>query len=181
MNIENEKPKQKNKVQGCLKICAYGFCGLMCLILFITMISEGDKETKETDNLPVSDIEWSEISSIYGQNSDKTDLQKENTWKKYKGKKIQWTGKVHEIEKSFGTLQMQVVMNRSNNTVHFGDNSFSSPLLDVSRVEVVVFLKDSETEKASNLESSSSVTFEGILDDWDPIIIDNGIIVKNKE
>lgn len=76
---------------------------------------------------------------------------------------------------------MQVVMNRSNNTVHFGDNSFSSPVLDVSRVEVVVFLKDSETEKASNLESSSSVTFEGILDDWDPITIDNGIIVKNKE
>lgn len=76
---------------------------------------------------------------------------------------------------------MQVVMNRSNNTVHFGDNSFSSPVLDVSRVEVVVFLKDSEAEKASNLESSSSVTFEGILDDWDPITIDNSIIVKNKE
>lgn len=102
MDIENEKPKQKNKAQGCLKVCAYGFCGLMCLILFITMISEGDKETEETDNLLVSDIEWSEISSIYGQNSDKTDLQKENTWKKYKGKKSNGLGKSMRLRNPSG-------------------------------------------------------------------------------
>lgn len=66
---------------------------------------------------------------------------------------------------------MQVVRNRSPDTIHVGGNSFSSPLLDVSRVEAVMFPKDSKTERASHSERSSSVTFKGILDDWGPITV----------
>lgn len=173
--------EKKEKSMGCLKIGSYAFCGIMCLFVFIVVLTEGGPKSKESDKLPISDIEWREIGSIYGQDSNATDLQKEQSWKKYKGKKVKWRGKVYEVEKYWGTLQMQIIMGGGGNTVYFGEHSFSSSNINFVRPEVIVVLKDSETEKAAELKSSDYVTFEGILSDWDSqpsVTVDEGAIIK---
>ena len=112
----------------------------------------------------ISGITWREIDKIYNIQSKYTDLQKKELWKKYKGKRVKWHGKVSSISEGFfGGLNLQVKMNR---------NTFTSDLL--------IELDDSQKDKALTLSENSSITFSGILSDWGsilPITIDDGKIL----
>lgn len=49
----------------------------------------------------VSKVTWQEIDRIYNLSSEFTDIQKEEYWKGYKGKRVQWSGTVTDISDSF--------------------------------------------------------------------------------
>ena len=105
-------------------------------------------------------ISWSEINSIYNIKSRDTDLQKKEQWKRFKGKRVNWSGEVASISDGFGGLTLQIKMNSS---------AFVSDLL--------IRLKRSERAKALRLQKGDSVTFSGKLDDWGtlmPITLDDG-------
>jgi hypothetical protein len=127
-------------------------------VLFATACEESKPES------PISDIHWSTIDSIYNLKYKKTDLQKDERWKEFKGLKVRWTGTVTSVSESFGSLTLQVKMN---------PDTWISDLL--------IKLKDSERAAATRLNKGDSVTFTGILDNWGsllPITLKNGEIVN---
>lgn len=165
---------EKKKTSGCLKVTLIigGFGVLVvggCVALFGVTANDVDKKEKSEiariGSEPVSDIQWEEVDKIYNLKSDYTELQKKESWKNYKGKKVRWTGTVSSVGETFGTLQLQVKLN---------PNTFTS--------DVLVSLKDSSKAEALKLRKGDAVTFEGILDDWGtlmPVTLDHGIIVNN--
>jgi hypothetical protein len=104
-------------------------------------------------DVPLSSISWSEIDAIYNLKNKYTDLQKDESWKQYKGKKIRWSGTVSSVADSFGSLSLQVKMN---------PDTFTS--------DVLVTLKESQKSKALTLKEGDFVTFTGILDRWGSIL-----------
>jgi len=112
---------------------------------------------------PISDVEWSEINKIYNLNSNYTDFQKDEIWKKYKGKKVKWRGQVSDVSKGlFGGLTLQVKMNRK---------SFTS--------DVLINLSKSSEPAALQLKKREIVTYIGVLKSWGsflPITLDDGVL-----
>lgn len=129
----------------------------------------------------MSNLTWSEVGKIYGNDSDATEIFKKDKWKDFEGKKVRWTGKVSEIESTLGVLSMSIVM-RPSNTVSFGGMSYSSDDISFSPPEVLVILKKSEKEKGLKYKVGNIIEFEGILDDWSDlqshVEITNGIIIE---
>ena len=171
-----EMVKEKNGevfMKGCLivsaVIVALGILAFVgCSALFITaakqVADEQQAEIEQAKVAPISDITWEEIDRIYNSDSDFTELQKNEHWKNYKGKKVKWSGKVSHISETFGTLSLQVKLNPS---------TFTS--------DVLVRLKESERQDAINLSEGDPVMFVGILDDWGtilPVTLDHGEIVE---
>lgn len=113
--------------------------------------------------IPLSYISWSELDAIYNVKSAYTDLQKDEYWKKYQGKKVRWTGTVKSISDSFGSLNLQLKMN--SDTLLIAD--------------VYVRLKNTERSKALKLHEGDSISFTGILGKWGsllPITLNDGEI-----
>ena len=107
-------------------------------------------------------VSWYEINAIYNLNSRNTDLQKKEEWKRFKGKKVTWTGQVASVSDGFMGVTLQIKMN---------PDTFTSDLL--------ISLKRSERSKAAQLHQGDSITFSGRLDDWGtlmPITLDQGEI-----
>lgn len=139
-------------------------------------------EEKDTSKIPLSNLTWSEVGEIYGNDSKTTEIFKKDKWKDFEGKKVRWTGKVSEIETTLGTLSMSIIMG-SSNTVSLGGMSYSSDDISFSSPEVLVILKISEKEKGLKYKVGESIEFEGILDDWSDdlqshVEITNGIIIE---
>lgn len=165
--------EKKSAKKGCLiaaivivviTILGFGGCALLVGGVANEVSNTMAAEELEIANAPVSEIPWSELNEVYHLKSTKTDLQKDEIWKKYKGKKIQWTGEVSSISETFGSLQLQVKMNKS---------TFTS--------DVIVTLKDSDRSKAVSLSEGDSVTFQAILSSWGslmPITLNKGIIIE---
>jgi hypothetical protein len=108
-------------------------------------------------------ISWNEIDQIYNISNGATDLQKKEAWKRFKGKKVTWSGRVSEISDGFTGLTLQVKMN---------SNTLTS--------DVIIRLKKSARDKALQLRQDEYVEFSGHLDDWGsimPITIDDGEIL----
>lgn len=151
---------------GCLKKILMGVGALVVLAVIGVMISGRGGATNKTAtaNIPLSDISFTELDEIYQVGSKYTDIQKDENWKKYDGKKVKWSGTIAEISETFGTLQLQVKMK---------DDTFTSDLL--------IKLKEEQKDKALKLSVGDSVTFIGILDDWGtlmPITLSDGEIVQ---
>jgi len=133
-----------------------------CALLIGTAANEVAEEERRVEEAPISSIEWREIDAIYNLKNNYTDLQKKELWKKYKGKKVQWTGKVSSVSDTFGSLSLQIKMN---------PETFTSDLL--------ITLDDKERANAISLREGDSVTFTGILNDWGtlmPITLERGKI-----
>lgn len=94
-----------------------------------------------------------QINDIYKLKSLETDLQKDEAWKRFKGKKVKWTGTVSSVSETFGSLILQVKMNR---------DTFTSDLH--------INLLDSQKSRALSLTKGDSVTFTGVLDKWGSLV-----------
>lgn len=46
----------------------------------------------------ISPIEWLEVEEIYGINSKLTDLQQSELWRRYEGRRVEWTGEVYQVQ-----------------------------------------------------------------------------------
>jgi hypothetical protein len=123
--------------------------------------AEAPREPSRAE-VPLSSIPWSELNAIYNLKSTYTDLQKDEHWKTYKGKKVQWTGTVSSVSDSLGSLSLQVKMNP-----------------DTWTSDLIVTLKDSQKATAMALKKGDSVTFTGVLSRWGsllPISLKEGVI-----
>ena len=156
---------------------------IVASVVVLTGITSCDvsPEEKDTSKIPLSNLTWSEVGKIYGNDSDATEIFKKDKWKDFEGKKVRWTGKVSEIESTLGVLSMSIVM-RPSNTVSFGGMSYSSDDISFSPPEGLVILKKSEKEKGLKYKVGNIIEFEGILDDWSDlqshVEITNGIIIE---
>jgi hypothetical protein len=112
-----------------------------------------------------SPISWREVDSIYNLRSNKTDLQKDEEWKRFKGQRVTWSGKVSAVSDGwFSGFTMQVKMNP-----------------DTLTSDLLIRLKESEKLKAIQLHEGDRVRFTGILNDWGsllPITIHEGEIIQ---
>lgn len=130
----------------------------------LALLLSGACDNTPKPDPPISDIDWSLINAIYNLKYKKTDLQKDERWKEFKGRKVKWTGEVTSVgESMFGGLELQVKMN---------PDTWTSDLL--------IDLKDSQRSRATRLNKGDLVTFTGILDSWGsilPITLKDGEIV----
>lgn len=112
----------------------------------------------------LSALQWAELDAIYDARSSYSDLQKNDIWKKYKGKRVQWSGQVVSVDDSWGSLTVQIKM---------------SPYTIIS--DVMLHLRSSERNKALKLVVHGPVNYRGTLDDWGtlmPFSLTDGEIVQ---
>jgi len=102
---------------------------------------------------PLSSITWPEVDAIYNLKSKNTDLQKDELWRRYKDKKVKWSGKVSSVSESFGSLKLQVKMNP-----------------DTLTSDLIIKLDASQKSTALSLTKGDSVTFTGVLDKWGSLL-----------
>ncbi len=111
----------------------------------------------------ISSITWQQVDLIYNLKSSSTDMQKENAWKGFKGKRVRWSGTVSEVsEGMLGGLSLQVKMNP-----------------DTLTSDLLITLKKTEKQNAARLSKGMSVNFSGVLNNWGtimPITLDDGQI-----
>ena len=134
------------------------------MLLFVLLAFGSGDSSSSSSSTTVSNISWSEVDQIYNLKGKSTDLKKEEEWKRFKGKKVQWTGTVSAISETFGTLSLQIKMNPS---------TFTSDL--------IISLKEDQRSKAINYSEGDRVTFTGILKDWGtltPISLSDGEIIE---
>lgn len=127
-------------------------------------VSQPQRAPAET-YVPTSAISWREIDEIYSLKSEQTDLRKDELWKQYKGKKIEWTGNVTAVADSWGSLTMQIKMNA-----------------DTWTSDLIITLKKTEKDKAIRFKEGDTVTFRGVLNRWGtvmPISLNEGEIVSS--
>lgn len=137
-----------------LKVFGYIGIGIAIIIVIIAIAVEHSKSKakyeQKIDEMPISDIKWEDLNTIYNAASRYTDVQKEETWKNYKGKKVRWTGNVREISDGDpATVIMQKI---------WGD------MPDITSLDVVVKLRNTEKSKLSHYSKGSTITVSGILD-----------------
>ena len=175
--IKQTPPKKNNLLKSCLTIIGALVIGWIALITIVSiLIAASPEKTKSSTvttqsspptntvisdpisvpikpSIEISNISWDEISTIYGLNSNYTDIQKDEHWKKYKGRYIKWNGTVSEISKNWGTYTLQVKMNP-----------------DTIGADLIIYLKDTQKDKALSLSVGQSVTFIGEMDEWGTLL-----------
>jgi len=114
---------------------------------------------------PPSAISWREVNAIYNLSSKYTDLQKDEAWKRYKGQRVKWVGKVEEIKEGWlGGLSLMVKMNRSTWTC-----------------DLMIDLKREQKAAAMSIHKGAIIEFTGTLDQWGsllPITVEDGEIIS---
>lgn len=114
----------------------------------------------------ISGVSWQEINAIYHAGSKVTDLQKDERWKEFKGKRVRWAGKVSSVSDGWTGLSLQVKMNK---------DTFTSDL--------IVKLRVSEKSKAMKFREGERVTFVATLESWGtllPVSLVDGEIIEAK-
>jgi len=118
-------------------------------------------EQERTGKIPVSDILW---ETMYNERKGKTELQQNELWKKYSGKKVRWSGSVSSVRESYGNLLLEI------------DNESS-----IAAVRIILY-KD-ERQKALAVQLGQNVTITGIINSWkneSPIVLTNGQIINHE-
>lgn len=119
------------------------------------------KEPTKTEQTPekkaepeVSKITWKEIDSVYNLKSKFTDAQKEEKWKEYEGKIIEWTGEVSDISEGWTSgYNLLIKMNQSTLT-H----------------DLQIGLDDSQKEKVLKVSKGDKIKFRGKLNEWGSLL-----------
>jgi hypothetical protein len=137
---------------GALLLCCVGGIAFVAYVVSVGQKAQQARQ-EQAKQSPISDITWEEIDQIYNLKSSATNLQKEEAWKKYKGKKVKWQGTVSSMSETFGTLQLQIKMNPATLTS-----------------DLLMRLNDDQREKALKLSKGDRVTFVGVLDEWGAIM-----------
>ncbi len=122
------------------------------------------EEAAAAELAKISDLSWEEFDSIYNLMSDWTEIQKEEKWKEFKGKTVQWTGEVVDVDDSFGGLNLSMRMNR-----------------DTLTFDLMLSVNADSKPMALELRKGEIVTFRGELSRWGsllPTLLKDGSIVK---
>jgi hypothetical protein len=132
---------------------------LILIILFVILGCGGGQNSSSSansDTAPaVSSITWADYDKIYGAKSKTTDMQKEQSWKDFEGKRVAWSGEVAEVSNgTFGGVNISIKMDK--------DTIISDIDLEVK--------KDYEGA-ASKLTKGSKISFVGTLKSYGGAIL----------
>lgn len=113
----------------------------------------------------LSPAQWSEMEELYGANSKLTDLQKSELWRRYEGRRIEWTGEFCRVadDESLCIRMSQ------------GTQSFD--------VNLKLVLTTAAQKRVKQLTSGEMIVFRGTflsLDTWTPIRLGYGDIVNGR-
>ncbi len=98
----------------------------------------------------LSPITWNQYDSIYNLKSSSTDMQKEQSWGSFKGKRVSWSGEVAEVSKgTFGGVTVSIKMNK-----------------DTLTSDVRLKLKKGYETAAASLVKGARVKYVGTLENY---------------
>ncbi len=130
------------------------------LVLLLVILGCGGQNSSSTSNSApatqeISSITWASYDKIYGSDAKTTDMQKEQSWKDFQGKRVAWSGEVAEVSNgTFGGLQVSIKMNKT---------TFVS--------DISLELKKEFHDAASKLTKGSKISFVGTLKSYGGAIL----------
>jgi hypothetical protein len=132
---------------------------VLLIALFVILGCGGDQNSSSTSNSAtapaVSSITWADYDKIYGVKSKTTDMQKEQSWKDFQGKRVAWSGEVAEVSNgTFGGLQVSIKMDK-----------------DTIISDINLELKKDYEDAASKLTKGSRLNFVGTLKSYGGAIL----------
>jgi hypothetical protein len=108
--------------------------------------------------LPVSGITWNQLNDTFRTMENMTELQREEKWKEFSGKKVKWTGTVLSVDDSWGlVMKLDMAHLDSDQLVNWNPYESLQGAVDVQ-------LDESDRSRALALNAGSSVTVVGVLD-----------------
>lgn len=120
-------------------------------------------KTGSPDNVPVSLISWSDVTSFLDDKS-RTDLQKVEAWKdQFQGKKVSWGGLVVNARDTYSGPEVEIRMEEVSGPA---TPSVAKPGSDRSRTvspTVHLELEENERQAALSLKRGDRISFVGIL------------------
>lgn len=168
------KAKTSPLAMGCGVLILLGFGFSVCVGSGLEAVSEARTKAKaevkisKSKPVKISNLTFDELDEIYSLSSKRTDLQKDEYWKGYKGQRVQWSGEVTDISKGFlGGLSLQIKMKPS---------TFVSDL--------IIELRKDQESKALKISQGDTITFTGTLNRWGsimPISLNDGVINSGSE
>lgn len=130
------------------------------LVLLFVILGCGGQNSSSTTNsasagAEISTITWADYNKIYGSDAKTTDMQKEQSWKDFQGKRVAWSGEVAEVSNgAFGGLQVSIKMDKA------------TLVSDIS-----LALKKEYEDAASKLTKGSKIKFVGTLKSYGGAIL----------
>ncbi|MGH9818607.1 MAG: hypothetical protein ACRD43_00455 [Pyrinomonadaceae bacterium] len=123
----------------------------LLVLLFVILGCGGQNSSSTSNSAPasneISSITWADYDKIYGSDAKTTDMQKEQSWKDFQGKRVAWSGEVAEVSNgTFGGLEVSVKMDKA------------TLVSDIS-----LELKKEYEDAASKLTKGSKIKFAGTL------------------
>lgn len=119
---------------------------------------------------------FQELERRFGERASLTSYQKKEEWRKYKGKTVQWRGKIENVQKAMFSENVQVYVILTEKPSQWEIESLSMHDVDgmadmmmryAEIPNVQVTMKSSQREKAGRLRKGQMVTFRAVLDDYD--------------
>ncbi|MHC4598824.1 MAG: hypothetical protein ACYS47_07460 [Planctomycetota bacterium] len=147
----------------CLVLSSFLFCAKVVSDVSDELEKEQERKATaeaEAQKTPVSSLTFDEVFGVYRSDNVKTDLQKDEAWKKYQGKKVKWSGVVREVTKKEGLWGQKAGFEMVVELRYSKSGAFDDFMV------AVVTLMESEKEKALELSQGNRVTFTGFLDRW---------------
>ena len=111
----------------------------------------GEKKAKQ---VAPSDITFEEVDEKFGIESSLTNLQKEEEWKSYKNKCIQWTGRLAHLDSGvFGGIN--IGMKHKSSTLTY---------------DVLISAPDSQKDRLMKWKDKAAYTYKGRLKDYGEVL-----------
>ena len=131
---------------------------LVTLLFVILGCGGGQNSSSNTNSTTapaVSSITWADYDKTYGAKSKTTDMQKEQSWKDFEGKRVAWSGEVAEVSNgTFGGLQVSIKMDK-----------------DTIISDINLELRKDYEGAASKLTKGSKINFVGTLKSYGGAIL----------
>lgn len=145
----------KKSFKGCLILFTIGLFALIALSITGVCIHKSQQYKKQKLRekylkMRPSSVKWETLSHYYGMGTNHTDLQKNEHWKYYKGKKIEWKGKVAAVTQIANHYQISIFM--SSETLLIPD--------------VYLYIAQEEKDYVLQLREGDTLYFQGILEEW---------------
>ena len=124
------------------------------LAVAITLICMGGCKGKKMDKVESTDVTLEELNDLFGKDSQATSLQRQEAFKKYKGKRVQWKGVLKEAYYSGGEL-----------LASFGHRLEPTKQGSVTQIEVGVQFPPSQKDKLLAIQKGSIVIYQGQINE----------------
>ena len=150
-----------------IAVCAILVVGAVVLLPSLTKDNANNR--KPPANLPPvesgPEFTFAQVNGKFVSPSSRlSNMQKEEAWKTYKGKRVEWQGEVTEVRKSFGTTSIHL-----------------RHLQTTPDADVIVNLRKDQSQRAMQVRKGDILTYQGTLSLYGSLFgltLDDGVIVN---